>query len=61
MPSVVPQARALAAHELDRQARVGADHARALELLELGQAHDAFLAMSVQGKLAKDAGSVACS
>ena len=26
----VPQARALAADELDRQARIGADHARAL-------------------------------
>ena len=37
----VPQVRALAAHELDREARVGAHHARALELLELGQGHGA--------------------
>ncbi len=35
----VPQARALAAYELDGLARVGGDHARALELLQLGEAH----------------------
>src|SRR6185437_2707140 len=36
---LVPQPRTLAAHELDRLARVGGDHARALELLQVGQAH----------------------
>jgi hypothetical protein len=31
----IPHARALAAHKLDRKARVAGDHARALELLQL--------------------------
>ena len=38
-PLVVPQPRALAAHELDGKARVGRNHALALERLELGQGH----------------------
>ena len=35
----VPQARARAAHELDREARVGPCKARGLDSLELGEAH----------------------
>src|SRR6185437_1273301 len=36
---LVPQQRAVSSHELDRQARVGADHALGLDALQLGERH----------------------